>query len=127
MASNRSSIPLDGYPSPGALDIKLHWCGDHFGPGANTTGANYVTGGYTLTAAQFGMQAIEFAEFNGLDASGNYIPYTVMPTANASTPTEFRAPAANNVTVQWFNANGTQVANNTNLSAEVARLLVIGI
>ena len=111
----------DGYPAPGARATRIDWAGDEFGP------ANYQQGGYNLNANAYGFYgAIEEVRFAFRSQSQNYFAAAFYP-ANASAPGELRAIPAPAVTVKWFHANGTEVGNNNNISAEVIRMYAIGI
>ena len=124
---SRQSIPVDGYPAPGADAIKEVWRGDHWGPGNNANTGNYLTGGYNLNASALGMAGIEVAAVSALSQSGNYFARIIYP-ANFSANTEVRAPTYSYVKVLWYVAsNSNEVGNNTDLSAEVVRLSAIGI
>lgn len=113
------SIPYDGYPAPGGRAVKIEWAGDHWGSN------NYQAGGYNLNATYLGMGRIETAGFSPLSQSGNYYAKVIYP--NISGNNELRAPTFSYVTVKWYFANNTEVANNTNMAGEVAQLAVIGI
>jgi hypothetical protein len=116
----KQNVACDAYPSPGAMAVKIPWIGDHFGP------QNYQANGYSLTAFALGMSGFEWVEFTASSNSGNYLVSGILPGGAGNT--EFRAVTYPYVTVQWFYAaNGNQVANNTNLSAEQIRLFAIGI
>lgn len=114
----QQSIPYAGYPAPGALDIKNHWAGDHFGP------ANYQAGGYNLNAAALTFGRLEWAQFSHLAQSGNYYARPFFPAISGNA--ELGAPGFSYITVKWYAANNSEVANNTNLSAEVAQLFAFG-
>lgn len=111
---------LDGYPAPGAMTVKYQWAGDYFGP------ASYVQPGDNITAAMFGMTGIEAVFVVGNSESTTY---TVRPQLAAnSAAAEVRAPVFATVQLQWLvAATGAQVAGATNLSAEVVRIIVVGI
>ncbi len=113
------SIPYDGYPAPGARAVKYEWAGDHFGSN------NYQQGGYNLNASSLGMSRIETAGFSPLAQSGNYYAQVTYPAISGNS--EQRAPTFPRITVKWYFANNTQVANNTDMSAEVAQLTVTGL
>ena len=114
----RAIIPYDGYPAPDGAKLKS--AGDFFGSN------NYQAGGYSVTAAAFGMYGrVEYLSFAPLTQSANYYARW-QPTANSSNATEQRATAYNSVTVKWYAANGTEVANNSNLSLEVIPYQVWG-
>lgn len=115
----RQSIPYDGYPAGGARAVKLEWAGDHFGSN------NYQAGGYNLNATDLGMSRIEVAGFSAIAQSNNYYARAQYPAISGAA--EQRAPTFPYVKVVWFAANGTEVANNSNLSAEVAQLSAVGI
>lgn len=119
------SIPYDGYPADGARATRIEWAGDHVGPGP--TQGNYQGGGYSLTASSLGMSRIESASFSARSSSGNYFAQ-VTYGANTSANNEARAVPPASVTVKWYVAsNSAEVANNTNLSAEITKLTAIGI
>jgi hypothetical protein len=113
------NIPYDGYPAPGGRAVKIEWAGDHFGP------ANYQQGGYNENASYLGMSRIETAGFSALAQSGNFYAKAIYPAISGNNET--RAPTFPYITVKWYAANNTEVANNTNLSAEVSQLSVTGI
>lgn len=113
------SIPYQSYPGAGALGVKNVWAGDHFGP------ANYQAG-YNMTPSQLGMSRIEWADFSWRAQSGNYYARSTYPAISGSA--ELQAPGFNSVTVKWYYANNNnEVANNANLSAEVAQLFAWGL
>ena len=117
-----NKIPVQGYPFSGSVK-RQQWLGDLVGNG------NYQQGGDVLYARDFGMGGIEEfgMPFSGYANSGNYYA-RAKPPANSSSATETYAPVYNNVTVQWYYAaNSTEVANNTNLAAEVVRLDLRGV
>ena len=113
------SIPYDGYPAPAARAIRNDWSGDHFGP------ANYQVGGYNLNATALGMNRIEEARFAYRAQSSNYYAAAFYPANSGNNET--RAIPPGYVTVKWYAANATEVANNTNLSADVSHLSAVGI
>jgi hypothetical protein len=115
-------IPLPGYsaarPKPG-----IEWAGDYQG------NANYQQGGDKLFATDLGMSGIEQVNFSfgGNSMSQNYTAKAFQP-ANSSNANEGFAPSYGNITLKWFYAaNGVEVANNTNLSAEFVRFHVDGV
>jgi hypothetical protein len=123
MATN---IPVGGSDYPTAVGHRQRWVGDHVGP------ANYQQPGETVTPNMFGFPG--FVEslgssFGGYTQSNTYFVRARWPANNASSTTElaapvFSSPTANNCLVlQWLiAANSAQVANNTNLAAEIVRL-----
>jgi hypothetical protein len=116
----QGAIPYDGYPAPGAEAVKNQWAGDFFGSN------NYQIGGYNLNASSLGMLRIETAGFSALSQSGNYFAKAIYPAISGNN--ENRAPTFPYVTVKWYYAaNSVEVANNTNLSAEVAQLRAYGL
>jgi hypothetical protein len=118
------SIPYDGYQAAGADAIRIQWRGDHFGPGIPD--GNYQAGGYNMNASAFGMQRIEEAAVSYRTQSGNYYAAVFYPASSGNN--EIRAVPPSYVTLKWFNAaNSVEVANNTNLSAEVTYLRVVGV
>jgi hypothetical protein len=96
--------------------------GDYFGNN------NYQQGGDKTYASDWGLSGIEhFGVQSGRSASGTY-SVVVYPPANSSNANESVASTYNNVTLKWlYAANGVEVANNTNLSAESLRVFVIGV
>jgi len=115
----QQNIPYDGYPAPGARAVKLEWAGDHWGSN------NYQQGGYNENAPYFGMGRIELAGVSALAQSGNYYAKVIYPALSGNA--EQRAPTFPYITIKWYFANNTEVANNTNLSAEVVQLAITGI
>jgi hypothetical protein len=114
------SIPFSGYPAPGAESTRIQWKGDHWGA------ANYQQGGYNLNASALGMSNIEVAATSKLSQSGNYYANVLYPANSGNN--ELRAIPPTYVTVKWYYAaNSVEVANNTNLSAEVSLLTASGI
>ena len=124
MSNNAQSVPYDGYPAAGARSIRYDWAGDHFGPGP--TQGNYQQGGYNLNATALGLNRIEEIRFAFRSQTQNYYAVAMYP-ANASNIAEGRAIPAPSVTVLWYAANGTEVANNTNLNGEVIRMFAQGL
>lgn len=118
-----SNIPFDGYPAPGAEAIRINWKG--WIRGNN----NYQQGGYNLNATALGMPGgIEDAWPAYRTQSGNYFLAVFYPLAmNNANDVLPRAIPAPYVTLKWYAANGTEVANNTNLAAEVSLLAASGI
>jgi hypothetical protein len=113
-------IPFDGYPAPGARAVKIENLGDLIGP------ANYQAGGYNINAPSLGMSRIERAAGSSFTQSGNYIAKFFYPAISSSN--ENRAPTFPYVTVKWYYAaNSVEVANNTNLGAEVSQYEFTGI
>lgn len=117
----KQNVACDQYPGPGALAVKIPWIGDHFGP------QNYQAGGYNLTSFALGLPGgLEWVNFTAGSNSGNYLISGVYP--GGAGQNEFRGVTYPYITMQWFYAaNGSEVANNTNLSAEVIRLFALGI
>lgn len=116
----QQNIPYDGYPAPGARAVKVEWAGDHVGT------SNYQAGGYNENASYFGMGRIELAGVSALSQSGNYFARAIYPAISSNS--EARAPGFNAITMKWYTAaNSVEVANNTNLSAEIVQLSVVGI
>lgn len=110
---------LPGYIS--TIGSKYNAIVDHLGP------TSYVTGGETITAAQYGVGGIEFvntmndftqgtAQYTGVSFSGTYFVNVIMPTTTAL------GGALSKFTLKWYVvATGAEVANTTNLSAEKVR------
>ncbi len=122
---SRQSIPCDQYPGS-TLPAKIQWVGDHFGPGANANTGNYTTGGYNLNSSAIGFTGIEFVQTGSYSESANYFARIFYP--NVSGNTETRAATFASVNVKWYYAaNSNEVANNTDLSAEVVRVFANGI
>lgn len=119
MSISQAGIAYDGYPAPGAEAIKIPWRGDYIGP------ANYQANGYNMNATAFGMARFEAVQFDFLTQSQNYYARAIRPAASSNNQT--RAIPPSYVTVKWYAANGTEVANNSNLSAEIIYLGIIGI
>jgi hypothetical protein len=104
---------------PSAAATKIFVTGDIFGNN------NYQQTGDSYTASQFGLAGVE--RFSaGKTNSGNY-SVNFLPPANSSSANETVAPTPQNFTAHWYGANGTEVANNTNLAAEVVRIEIWGI
>ena len=99
---------------------RVYWEGDIFGNN------NYQTTGDLYTASQFGMAGISFVSPNDRSLSGTYVPAAIFP-ANSSNSAEANAPAPANFNLHWYAANGTEVANNSNLGAEVVRVQIWGV
>ena len=120
---------LPGYPTPSGVRYML--IATHQGP------ANYQAGGETVTASTFG-----WGSFDGADAvssswnannSGNFIVQCLTPVAQAPAVANNNWTAfpnmptgANNLKIKWTQANGNEVANNTNLSSEFVRIQYFG-
>ncbi len=115
--SLKQAIPCPNYSA--AYAGKYKWVGDIFGNN------NYQNAGDLYTAIQFGMSGIEFVKTMGRSATG-YTQAAVFP-ANASSATEGQAPTPANFTLHWYSANGTEVANNSNISAEYTRIEIYGV
>lgn len=115
----RQAIPYDGYPADGARAVKIEFAGDYFGP------ANYQANGYAMAPSSIGMGRIETVNFSFRTQSENYFVAAFYPAISGAN--EQRAPGFNSVTIKWFSANGTEVANNSNLSAECAQMIAVGI
>lgn len=111
-------IAYAGYPAPGALSVKNIFAGDFFGTN------NYQAGGYNLNASALGLSRIEFAQFSRLTQSANYYAVANYPASSGNN--EQRATGFSRVVVTWFAANGTEVSNNSDLSAECAQLFAFG-
>lgn len=112
------TVAFDGYPQP--VSEKRIWIGDVFGP------QNYQVGGYPFQSKSVGMVGVEWADFAAGSNSGNYFVSAVYPGGSGNM--EYRAVTAGNLTVQWYYAaNGTEVGNGTDLSAEQTRAFVWGI
>ena len=116
----RQSIPFDGFPAPAAAAIKIDWRGDHFGP------ANYQIGGYNLNASSLGMSRVEIVGVSARSQTGNYFALAFYPANSGNNETQAIPPTY--VTLKWYTAaNSVEVANNTNLNAEVVQLSAIGL
>lgn len=87
---------------------------------------NYQTTGDLYTASQFGMAGITFVSCSDRTLSGTYNLAGIFP-ANSSNSNEAYAPAPANFNLHWYSANGTEVANNTNLAAETCRIQIWGV
>lgn len=117
-----SNIPFDGYPAPGAESTRNQWKG--WIRGNN----NYQVGGYNLNASALGMSGIEDAWPAYRTQSGNYFMAVFYPVAaNNANDVVNRAIPPSYVTLKWYSANGTEVANNTSLAAEFSLLRAAGI
>lgn len=100
----------------------------HNGPTA------YVAGGETLNASTFGWGSFDKVSgsqsFNA-NNTGNYSAVPMYPVgqapATANNAVVGQVPTgSNSVKLKWLAANGTEAANNTNLSAEFVRLEMFG-
>jgi hypothetical protein len=121
-------VPLPGYPQPfGSRNICIAL---HQGP------TSYVTGGENVNANVFGFGSFDKVEggtsFNN-STQGQYILRPQMPIAQAPQLTsgnsiQGQIPAGPAyVQLQWLTAsNGTEVASNTNLTQQFARITYIG-
>lgn len=116
----QGAVPLPGYPSGAAFAAKEGWVGDFFGSN------NYQLGGYNLNASSLGMSGFEWVNVSALTQSGTYFPRINYPAKSGNA--EIQAPAFPYVVVKWYYAaNSVEVANNTNLSGEVAQMFALGI
>lgn len=121
---------LPNYPTRAWGSTKVA-AGDFFGSN------NYQQGGEVQVPATFGFTGIESLHLESAFAySQNYFARVYFPATgnknenvapsygqNASTANNTNAPL-----IQWFiAANNAQVANNTDLSAEVVRLRAFGV
>jgi len=116
--------PTPGGGGPGQQCVKLYWAGDLFGNNAYVGGANNT--GDLYNASQFGMSGIEFVNVNDRTYSTTYVPAAIFP-ANSANSNEAVGPCPANFYMRWFSANGTEVANNTNLAAEIIRVQIYGV
>lgn len=116
MAAN-AVVPYDGYPQP--VGAKRECLGDLFGT------ANYQAGGYNINCTAFGFTRFEHLVL-GTSQSNNYQARAHFP-ANTSTANENRAVGNNNFVICVYAANGTEAANNANLSAEIFQFSARGI
>jgi len=118
---------LPGYPTPigGSSNLIV---AVHNGP------VSYVAGGETITASTFGWgrfdQVRSSVSFNK-NNSGNYTGQVYYPVGQSPATSNNNIAGAvptgsNNVTLKWIAANGTEAANNTNLSSEFVRMEYIG-
>ena len=92
----------------------------YYGPAA------YVAGGEAINAATFGWGS--FDRINGGDSvnannSGNYTVRARLPVGQAGNTA---LGGFNTCNLVWTAANGTEAANNTNLSGEYINLELIG-
>jgi hypothetical protein len=127
------NTPVAGYPQPWGSKIQMLW--DHNGPASyGNIGTSSGTGDI-INASDLGMGGFDTFEgafglySEGYTASGNYIVKaftgTATTTPSVSLPT---GGAFQKVVLQWFTTSAafgaisTEVANGTNLSAEVIRL-----
>ena len=95
---------------------------DLFGNSNYQGGAN---NGDLYTAGQMGTAMLVKVEA-GSTNSGTY-NVVFLPPANVSSSNEGIAPGYANMSARWYSANGTEVANNSNLAAEVVRVRFVGI
>lgn len=99
---------------------------------------NYQAGGDLLSASAFGWGSFDEVRgsvtFNA-NNTGNYTVQVLYPVSQAPSVANNNivgvlgsaAPTgSNSVRLRWVAANGTEAANNTNLSSEFARLTMIG-
>jgi hypothetical protein len=112
--------PVAGGSGAAVAAVRLYWEGDIFGNN------NYQNTGDLYTASQFGMSGMTVFDPQGRTSSGNYELAFIFP-ANSSNSNESYAPAPANGNLHWYSANGTEVANNTNLAAEVIRVQIWGL
>ena len=118
---------LPGYPLPigGSSNFLVTV---HQGPVA------YVQGGETITASTFGWGrfdevrgSISFNKNNTGNYTGQvYYPIGQSPIVSNNNMVGVAPTGSNNVTLKWIAANGTEAANNTNLSSEFVRMEYIG-
>ena len=118
-----ANIPVPSYPQSGWP--KKEWFkADRPGP------ANYQQGGNNMYANECGMSGFEELSlvFGGLTASGTYFGKFYPPSTAIQVVTEVSAPLFPYVIVKWFySANSVEVANNTNLAAELFRFGAVGV
>lgn len=118
---------LPGYPLPigGSSNIIV---ATHQGP------TLYVQGGEVITASTFGWGCFHRAggsiSFNK-NNSGNYTGQVSYPVGQSPIVANNNIvgvvpTGSNNITLKWIAANGTEAANNTNLSGEFVRMEYIG-
>lgn len=115
-------IALPRYMSTSGRSGHPAWVGDIFGNN------NYQVGGDTLNESDFGLAGIETFMFSagGRSPSGNYYAAS-FPPANSANINERNASTWASVTVKWYySGNNNEVANNTNISTESARVEVRG-
>lgn len=118
---------LPGYPTPigGSTNMLVTV---HNGP------ALYVQGGETITASTFGWgrfddvrSSISFNKNNTGNYTGQvYYPTGQAPATNNNLIVGAVPTGSNNVTLKWIAANGTEAANNTNLTGEFVRMEYFG-
>lgn len=118
---------LPGYPTPigGSTNMIVT---THNGPVA------YVQGGETITASTFGwgrFDRVATSQSFNKNNSGNYAGQILYPTAQTPATSNNAIvgqipTGSNNVTLKWIAANGTEAANNTNLSSEFVRMEYFG-
>jgi len=114
-------IPCAGYPGTGARAIRIEATGDLVGNN------NYQVGGYNLTATQFGLSGFESVGVSARTYSLNYYAQ-ILYNNNSANNAELQAPVFQTALVKWYYAaNSVEVANNTDLSAEICRVTAIGI
>lgn len=110
---------LPGYPQPfGSRNVNI---ASHQGPNPYLTGGeNYYAG---ASAGWGSFDAVEGGASYNNSAAGTYLVRPLYPIGQA----QLSASGSNNVKLGWFvAANGAQVANNTDLSAEYVRLRSFG-
>ncbi len=109
--------PLPGYDT--SFGNKKAMVIDHHGP------ASYVTGGEVFSARQLGWGGFDFvvpgnfARVQHLSMSRNYSVSVAFDTTAVG--------AVHGVTITWYNVLGLEVADGTDLSAEVIRLFALGV
>ena len=89
-------------------------------PAAEAAARAAPTGGQTITAADFGLQSLDWVGAMGSDNTGTYSVSVVPGDFNLGAPLDY-------VLLLWFDAaTGAESADGADLSGSTVRLLAIG-
>lgn len=115
-------MPLPSYPcAPGNQPWSPHGI---TGPASYTqvTPGTPITGGQSVSASAFGLQAIHSAWASSGSDDGTYYVHVFL------SPYEKGGNGSPAIVVQWINAStGAEVAGATNLSARTVRVMALGL
>src|SRR2546429_393093 len=87
--------------------------------------ASYPTGGQTVNATDLGVGGMDYMDVGTYSYSGTY-KCTVQPLPTSAAPSK-QKPAIKSFKILWYVvATNAEVANTTDLSGEIVRLIAIG-